>query len=202
MGLQRVMVMPISDSSPTSRSESEMGTFAPGMGTLYPGIQKWSRRKTEPASLEKEYIARKLLPPAQDAGKPCLVLDLDETLIHCDWTPSRNYDFKREMDYHGKRWNLYFKKRPGCDEFLAQAAAQFELVVFTASHEQYCDLVLQELDPLGLISHRLNRLHCIKTKKSSCLPWRNRPVFVKDLERLGRNLEECIILDNDPDAYR
>lgn len=140
----------------------------------------------------------KLLPPVarQDAGKPCLVLDLDGTLVHCEQTPMEDYDFKDKLSYHGQEYNLYFKKRPFCDHFLTQAAQFFELVVFTAADEQYAGLVLEHLDPSGLVSHCLHRSHCSKDR--GC----GEPVLVKDLERLGRNLEECIILDNDPKAYK
>jgi RNA polymerase II subunit A small phosphatase-like protein len=49
-------------------------------------------------------------------------------------------------------------KRPGVDEFLAEMAEIYELVVFTASESFYASEVIDFLDPEGtLISHRLFR---------------------------------------------
>ena len=46
-----------------------------------------------------------------------LVLDLDDTLVHSDWT-------------RGRGWRTF--KRPGADDFIRQLAQYYELVVFTS----------------------------------------------------------------------
>jgi CTD small phosphatase-like protein 2 len=37
--------------------------------------------------------------------------------------------------------------RPGAKELLAELSEQFEIIVFTASHESYADEVINYLDP-------------------------------------------------------
>ncbi|XP_052163130.1 uncharacterized protein LOC127780242, partial [Oryza glaberrima] len=53
---------------------------------------------------------------------------------------------------------------PGVDAFLATAACAFELVVFTAGLPEYASLVLDRLDPRGILfAHRLYRGACCDT---------------------------------------
>ena len=68
----------------------------------------------------------------------------------------------------------------------------YEVVVFTASLSVYADPLLDKMDPMGYISHRLFREHCII---------HNREILVKDLSKLGRELKNVIIVDNSPNAY-
>ena len=53
-----------------------------------------------------------------------LVLDLDNVLIHSDWT-------------RGRGWRTF--KRPGADDFIADLAQYFELVVYTSQLPTYAD---------------------------------------------------------------
>jgi CTD small phosphatase-like protein 2 len=69
-----------------------------------------------------------------------LVLDLDETLVHYDW--------------HNKQ----FKIRPYARTFLQEMSKFFEIVIFTAAHQNYADFIIDCLDPnKDLIQHRLYR---------------------------------------------
>jgi len=63
------------------------------------------------------------------------------------------------------------------------------VVVFTASHKWYADVILDYIDPeRKYIQHRLYRDHCIKTKDN---------VYIKDLRIFGnRDLRDIIIVDN------
>lgn len=65
----------------------------------------------------------------------------------------------------------------------------FEIVVFTASHSCYANVVLDYLDEKKeLIHHRMYREHCIGTKEG---------VFIKDLRIINnRKPENMIIVDN------
>ena len=65
----------------------------------------------------------------------------------------------------------------------------YEIIVFTASHSCYANVVLDYIDPNNkLISHRLFRENCIQTEEG---------VFIKDLRVLSnRSLHEMIIVDN------
>jgi len=62
----------------------------------------------------------------------------------------------------------------------------YEIVIFTAATQDYANWVIDQIDPDNLIHHRLYRQHS--------LPWG--PIFVKDLSRIGRDLERTIIIDN------
>jgi len=139
-----------------------------------------------------------LLPPMsrENQGKRCLVIDLDETLVHTERQPSGfaggRYDFKISVTIGASTYNMYVAKRPGCDDFLKRAAEHYELVIFTASMEPYCTAVMEKIDPSGLCAHCLHRSHCTF--------WRSE-IYVKDLARLGRDMKDTIILDNNPDCY-
>ena len=108
-------------------------------------------------------------------SKYCLVLDLDETLIH-------NVDTQSES---------YFLIRPGCIEFLKTMAKYYELVIFTAAVQEYADQVIDQIDVDRNIKYRLYRQHCSQ----------NGPFLVKDLSLLGRQLDKTIIIDNISDNF-
>jgi len=134
----------------------------------------------------------------KNIGRKTLVLDLDETLIHSSLDPLDPVpepDFAFTLDCDGEYHSIYVHKRPGVDEFLAQLAKKFELVVYTASDESYANAVLDQLDPNGLLAFRLFRDACTVRQKGSSLQ------YIKDLSRLGRNLQSVAIVDNSPTCY-
>ena len=63
----------------------------------------------------------------------------------------------------------------------------FEIIVFTASERSYADAVLNEIDPEGLIKHRLYREHCVKLKKN---------LYSKDLRKINRDVSQIVLVDN------
>ncbi|OMJ17212.1 hypothetical protein AYI69_g7514 [Smittium culicis] len=124
-------------------------------------------------------------------GRKCLVLDLDETLVHSSFRPIENPDFIVPVILYGQEHSVYVAKRPGVDKFLLETSKHYELVVFTASLSMYADPVLDLLDKSGLITYRLFRESCNLYNMN----------YVKDLSRLGRPLESTIIIDNSPASY-
>lgn len=54
--------------------------------------------------------------------------------------------------------------RPYCLEFLQRMSAIFEIGIFTASTQPYCDPVVDSFDFDGIIKHRLYRNHCTPVK--------------------------------------
>ena len=68
---------------------------------------------------------------------------------------------------------------------------RFELVIFTASISNYANPLLNAIDKMGYVPFRLFREHCTLINTA----------FIKDLTRLGRDLKDIIILDNNPLAY-
>lgn len=94
-----------------------------------------------------------LLPPIRPEfkGKKCLVLDLDETLVHSSfkvrisergWIRDKDTDrlqilhqadFTIPVEIEGQYHNVYVIKRPGVDQFMKRVGELYEVVVFTAS---------------------------------------------------------------------
>uniref|UniRef100_A0A7S4RW55 FCP1 homology domain-containing protein n=1 Tax=Alexandrium monilatum TaxID=311494 RepID=A0A7S4RW55_9DINO len=138
-----------------------------------------------------------LLPPrlAEEPPRPVLVLDLDETLVHCSregkgrpqCQAEQAPDMVIEFEVTPATGSVYF--RPFVHLFLEVAARSFEVVVFTASQQAYADKVINALDPKGLhIKHRLYRQHCTEL----------RGAFFKELGLLGRPMGQCLLVDNSP----
>ncbi|KAJ3074067.1 hypothetical protein HDU98_012186 [Podochytrium sp. JEL0797] len=127
----------------------------------------------------------------EDVGKKCLVLDLDETLVHSSFKAVPNADFVIPIEIDNQLHNVYVLKRPGVDEFMQKMGSQFEIVVFTASLSKYADPVLDMLDIHKVVKHRLFREACLHHKGN----------YVKDLNLLGRDVKDVIILDNSPMSY-
>ncbi|XP_068091216.1 CTD small phosphatase-like protein isoform X1 [Hyperolius riggenbachi] len=137
--------------------------------------------------------AKYLLPELKvcDYGKKCVVIDLDETLVHSSFKPINNADFIVPVEIDGTVHQVYVLKRPHVDEFLQKMGDLFECVLFTASLAKYADPVADLLDSWGVFKARLFRESCVF----------HRGNYVKDLSRLGRELSKVIIVDNSPASY-
>lgn len=138
-------------------------------------------------------LPKPLLPPIspEHVGRKCLVLDLDETLVHSSFKAIQQADFivPVEIEYHWHHFHVL--KRPGVDNFLKKMGEIYEVVVFTASLSKYADPVLDKLDIHHVVAHRLFRESCFSHKGN----------YVKDLSQLGRPIADTIILDNSPASY-
>jgi Dullard-like phosphatase family protein len=126
-----------------------------------------------------------------NSGKQCIVLDLDETLVHSSFKPVPNPDCIIPVEIESIVHHVYVRKRPGVDQFLKRCGELFEIVVYTASLSKYADPLLDKLDIHKVIDHRLFRQHCVFHNGH----------YVKDLSILGRELERTFILDNSPMSY-
>jgi CTD small phosphatase-like protein 2 len=137
---------------------------------------------------------RPVLLPQQKAGSPdlTLVLDLDETLVHCSIEPISNPDLTFSVDFNGTLYDVYVRKRPHFQHFLEQVSRRFEVVVFTASQQVYAERLLNILDPTkSLIKHRLYRDACLCVEGN----------YLKDLTVLGRDMRKMVLVDNSPHAF-
>ncbi|MES1905867.1 MAG: hypothetical protein MHPSP_003211, partial [Paramarteilia canceri] len=142
-----------------------------------------------------------LLPPkTRSSPRYTLVLDLDETLVHCsvlrpgtevpNQKSEHHFDFP--VEFEGVHHRVVGFCRPFLKKFLARVSSKFELVLFTASVPAYAAQLLQQLDPNRLIfKHRLFRDSCHFVNGN----------YVKDLSCLGRDLSTTIIVDNTPQAF-
>lgn len=124
-------------------------------------------------------------------GKKCLVLDLDETLVHLSFKYLRLADFVIPVEIEGQVHNVYVIKRPGVDEFMKRVGELYEVVVFTASVSRYGDPLLDELDIHKSVHHRLFRDSCFNYQGN----------YIKNLSQIGRPLSDLIIIDNLPASY-
>lgn len=138
-----------------------------------PALQDGEEEQTKPASQEDTATqqAVDLLPPGPPApagkegrqwllppplphlrDRKCLVLDLDETLVHSSFKVYildsvgacsllsistiqvlERADFTIPVEIEGQWHNIYVIKRPGVDQFMKRVGELYEVVVFTAS---------------------------------------------------------------------
>ncbi|CAF0843014.1 unnamed protein product [Rotaria sordida] len=151
----------------------------------------YSSTTTTPAAHESN--EKFLLPILRDneQTKICLVIDLDETLVHSVFRPVSNADFVVPVEIDGQVHQIYVTKRPHVDEFLRRVGELYECVLFTASLAKYADPVADLLDPQHIFRSRLFRESCTYYNGN----------YIKDLSRLGRNIRKVIIIDNSPLSY-
>lgn len=134
------------------------------------------------------------LPPrkATRSNLPTLVLDLDETLVHCTIEEIADPDHVFPVEFNGTDYRVYVRVRPHLDRFLTEVADMFEVVVFTASQRVYADTLLDIIDPQRRrVKHRLFREACLFVDGN----------YLKDLNVLGRDLAKTVLVDNSPHAF-
>ncbi|KAF9965967.1 hypothetical protein BGZ70_003689 [Mortierella alpina] len=66
-----------------------------------------------------------------------LVLDIDETLVHCATRPLDSPDIVFPVEYNQETWEVYGRIRPGMLEFLEKMSTKFEVITFTAIFGNY-----------------------------------------------------------------
>lgn len=88
-----------------------------------------------------------LPPKAKDAPPISLVLDLDETLVHCTVEPVEDADLVFPVDFHGMTYQVHVRLRPYLFEFLEKIKGKYEVIVFTASQKVYANELLNLIDP-------------------------------------------------------
>ena len=123
---------------------------------------------------EKE-INPPFLPKKEPKYKYSLILDLDETIVH----------------YIKYKNSEYVQVRPYLDDFIKELSDYYEIIIFTASYQNYADLAINGIDIDKRIKYRLYRQHTMKIGNT----------IIKDLSKLGRDLKKIIIVDNCSENY-
>jgi len=120
-----------------------------------------------------------------------LILDLDETLVHSTIKPVSHHHMTVDVLIDGVNCTFYVIKRPHVDYFLKKVAEWYDLIIFTASMQQYADPLINQLDLKRCVKIRLFRESCLQQEGN----------FIKDLSLIGQDLSSTIIIDNSPIAY-
>eukprot|EP00162_Nutomonas_longa_P012027 comp20871_c0_seq1/m.43359 comp20871_c0_seq1/g.43359 ORF comp20871_c0_seq1/g.43359 comp20871_c0_seq1/m.43359 type:complete len:389 (-) comp20871_c0_seq1:281-1447(-) len=147
-----------------------------------------------PPLQQHQVVGRPLcIPPKpQHAPKITLVLDLDETLVHCSTSFIHDAEVTFPVSYNSVDYTVFVRTRPYLKEFFELVQDHFEIVIFTASHSVYADSLLNILDPGRTWSrHRVFRDSCLHVEGN----------YLKELSVLGRDLSKVIIVDNSPHAF-
>ncbi|KAH7407851.1 NLI interacting factor-like phosphatase-domain-containing protein [Cadophora sp. MPI-SDFR-AT-0126] len=144
--------------------------------------------------------------PSGKLAQKTLILDLDETLIHSMAKGGRmSTGHMVEVKLNtvvGAGGNAvpgpqhpilyYVHKRPHCDDFLRRICKWYNLVIFTASVQEYADPVIDFLETeRKFFSGRYYRQHCTYRHGA----------FIKDLSSVEPDLSKVMILDNSPLSY-
>ena len=132
-------------------------------------------------------------------NKKMLILDLDETLVHSCFKPTDNNnnniikpDILLKIKFHSKYHDVLVYKRPFVEEFLERMNQYYNLIIFTASVQEYADPLLDQLDKNRYIKLRYYRNSCLLDKNGK---------FVKNLSTIYNDLRNVILLDNNPISY-
>ena len=144
--------------------------------------------------IPKNHLQRPFVLPRKTRSSPpiTLVLDLDETLVHCSVTEIPDCDMIFPVEFDGNIFQVHCRLRPNYREFLEKAAKKFEVVLFTASQAAYANKLMDYIDPgRKLVKYRLFRDSCVNIGEN----------YIKDLSILGRDPNKIVIVDNAPQAY-
>ncbi|KAI9827052.1 MAG: hypothetical protein M1819_007044 [Sarea resinae] len=196
-------------SSKTSRSTpiTPATLKSPTSPTSSLRLTKYPRAPAPPRPLIPPRQPSYAIPPSAPSRltQKTLIIDLDETLIHSlakGGRMSTGHMVEVKLNTAaglggtavGPQHPIlyYVHKRPHCDDFLRKVCKWYNLVVFTASVQEYADPVIDWLEQeRKVFSGRYYRQHCT---------FRN-GAYIKDISSIEPDLSKVMILDNSPMSY-
>ena len=154
----------------------------------------------------KEYEINKVQSPfiiSQTKKRYTLILDLDETLIHLrqkkevvnlkndvDININNMSDYNYNLDKNKNKYLLQF--RIGLFSFLTLLKPFYEIISFTSATREYADVIINEIEKKrNFFDYKFYREHCVIYKDT----------FVKDISRIGRDIQKIIIVDNNENNF-
>ncbi len=129
--------------------------------------------------------------------KKIAIFDLDETLIHCvgDIRTKKKEEYQQKIIVTmptKKEVEIGINIRPHWKKSIREIKKKYYIVVYTASHNNYADAVLDFLDPENTIFEgRLYRKDCIQAQIDQT------KFYIKDLDIFQNfNIKDIVIIDN------
>ena len=129
--------------------------------------------------------------------KKIAVFDLDETLIHCvgDIRTKKKEEYEEIIDVimpNNLTVKIGINIRPNWKKCLLEIKEKYYIIIYTASHNNYADAVLNFLDPENnIFEGRLYRKDCILNEID------NNKFYVKDLNIFKNfDLKDIVLIDN------
>lgn len=120
-----------------------------------------------------------------------LVLDLDETLVHCSFRQPDHYDDTIQIAIEGIEYQVFIQKRPNLQKFLNRVMTDFYVIIFTASLSEYANPIIDIICPSLPHGQRLFRESCLFVDG----------IYIKDLSIFHTPLDNIIIVDNNPCSF-
>ncbi|KAL4433541.1 hypothetical protein ABPG74_002938 [Tetrahymena malaccensis] len=147
-----------------------------------------------------------LLPPQDPKyrGKLTVVLEMDEILFYTFVpdeheayinAPLKDHDYYFELPEYDTYLSVY--KRPHLEEFLKYLRENTEPILFTKGVKSYAEKVLKLIDPENTFAHILTNEDCDKI----IYPPEDMDEYVKDLERLNRDMKKVVYIDSQPISF-
>ncbi|EGC29663.1 hypothetical protein DICPUDRAFT_95899 [Dictyostelium purpureum] len=145
----------------------------------------------QPQQEHRTNFFNNILNLSNSAPRKTLILDLDETLVHSTMKPVSHHHLTVNVLIESSYCTFYVIKRPHVDYFIQKVSQWYDVVIFTASMQQYADPLLDQLDVNKVFKKRLFRDSCLEKDGN----------YIKDLSMINQDLTSTIIIDNSPIAY-